>query len=179
MTPTWHSVDWSQTMAGNDEEGDCGEVCLANLVNVLIQPQIVGRTEVERFYTIETGWTAENPASDKGSILEVLIKDWIANGWPSDPTIRPTGYKLFRPKDIRAALAEYVACPCAITLTEDQDCTDAAIGKPAAFGHGVLVVDATPETVTLITWARAVTVSMAWWLAFAKDVYGVELARET
>lgn len=173
---TWHDVDWSKTMGGNDEEGDCGEVACANRVNILIQPLIVGRTEIERFYTIETGWTAENPGSDKGSIMELIIKDWVANGWPSDPTIKPAGYEVFQPKDIGAAVQEYTACPCAITLTADQDFTDAAIDKPGAFGHGVLVVEATPISVTFISWARIIVVSMAWWLAFARQVFGVDLA---
>ena len=176
---TWRDVDWSQTLAGNDREGDCGPVSLANLMDILLYPQVVGRTEVERFYTVATGWTSENPESDKGAILEVLIQDWIANGWPADPLLKPSGYEVFRPKDIVAALAEYQACPTALALPEGQDFTDAALGLPGVYGHAVLVVDASDVEVRFATWGRIVTVSWAWWMEFAREVYGVALTVPT
>lgn len=175
MTP-WPQIDWSQTLAGNDEEGDCGPVSLANLVDLVYGPPLVERTEVERLYTVASGWTAENPGSDNGVVLEALIDDWIANGWPADPTIQPTAKERFAPRDIEAALAKYPACPSAIMLTGDQDFSDTALTKARAFGHAVLVVQAGPDGVRFVTWGRVVLVSRAWWDAFAREVWGVCLA---
>lgn len=172
----WAEIDWSQTIGGNDKFGDCAFVSLANLTDILKTPQVVMDAEIERFYALETGWTPLDPLTDKGAILEAVIKDWCINGWPTDPVWKPTGYETFAPANIAAALDKYVACPCILMLPENEDFTDASLGLPGTMGHAVLVVQASDTEVRFITWGRIVVVSMAWWRKFARTVYGVQLS---
>lgn len=176
MKPHWSAIDWSETMGGNDEEGDCGPVALANLMNLWYAPPLVERVEIERFYTVATGWTAEQPGSDRGSVLEEIIKDWCANGWPADPTMKPEGYKAVRidTANMASGVGRYGALVCAIALPESQDFSDNALSEPGAFGHAVLVVDAAPDGVRIVTWASVRLVSWLWWERFGRQAFGVE-----
>jgi len=175
MTP-YPEIDWSQTMGGNDEEGDCGPVALANLMNLWYGPPLVERTEVERLYTIASGWTSENPGSDRGVILETLIRDWCANGWPADPTVKPAGYEAVSTDQaaLMTGVRRYGALVAAVMLPADQDFSDDALSEPGTFGHAVLVVAADPDGVRLVTWASVRRVSWRWWGRFGRQAFGVE-----
>ena len=142
-------------------------------------PQVVEDVEVERFYTLETGWTAENPGSDKGAILEVVIRDWCANGWPCYPENKPSGYSAISIAEVSLAIARQGGVSAVLMLPPGDDFSDAALSGDTArpANHAVLIVEMTDETVTFVTWAEPQTVSRPWADAFFRAFYEVAPVR--
>jgi hypothetical protein len=180
----WRSIDWAQTLGGNDRYSDCVFVALANFLDVRLAPQIVAEGEIERFYSIETGFEPGVRATDKGAVLEAVLKDWVANGWPSDPTIKPVAYGPISANDMPVAIATSGSVPAWLLLPaapaddeSDWDFSDRAVDNavPGTGAHAVLVVYAA-EAVTFVTWGKAVTVSQLWWRKYAQQAYAVVFA---
>jgi hypothetical protein len=177
----WRDVDWSQTLGGNDRFGDCTFVSLANLIDIIKAPQIVSEGETERFYTVETNWTAENPGSDKGAVLETVIQDWCANGWPSDPVLRPSGYHAITFDQVADALARTDGVPAWLMLPSNADgsgydFTDDALDAEGRYAHAVLIVSFDPFI--FVTWAQPQAVSEAWARRFFMGFYEVDWSAE-
>lgn len=182
MMATWHDVDWSKTLGGNDKYGDCTFVTLANLIDIERAPEIVSEAETERFYTVETGWTAENDGAGTGAALAVVLSDWCANGWPSDPMLKPSGFHAIAFDQIPAWLPTAKGVPAWLMLPEGveegtYDFSDSALLRqaPGVFAHAVLIVDVTGGDLTFITWAAPQTVSLEWAKVYFKGFYVVTL----
>lgn len=173
----WPDIDWSKTMGGNDRFGDCAFVACSNLVDLWRAPQIVSEAEAEYFYNVEAGFNSQDAATDKGAILEQVIRYWCDHGWPGDSTMRPSGYETvpLGQAPLIAAMQRFGAVLAAVELPEDQDFTDDAVidSAPGAFGHAVLVVSADDDGVRLVSWARIVLVSWRWWADYARQAFGI------
>lgn len=171
---------WS--MGGNDRFGDCTAVALANLIDLRMTlagtSQVVGEAEAELLYARETGWTAQNPGSDKGAVLETVIKDFCANGWPSDPLIKPFGYREITFYDLTPVIRRSNAVMAWLMLPldadgESYDFTDGAVARnaPGEFAHAVLVVD---PGLVMVTWAQIQHVSPRWAAKYFKQFFEIE-----
>ena len=178
---TWRDIDWAQTLGGNDRFGDCVFVSLANLVDLLNAPQVVMEAEIERMYSVETGWSAANPASDKGAVLETVIKDWCENGWPADPELKPSGYRPVALDGLRDALTRCQGAPSWIMLPMTADGTgydfsDDAVTRdaPGVGAHAVLVVQADDFGIVFITWGKPQGVSWDWAREYWRGSFEVE-----
>lgn len=180
MQPTWRDATWS--LAGNDQYGDCAFVSLANLLDLRAalagQPFEVGEAEAELFYAREAGFVASRPETDRGAVLEDVIRYWCANGWPADPTCQPSGYREIEPTQIPAALKVYKGLPCWAMLPMrdgEPDFTDAALSLDGTAAHAMLIVDYSADLM-LISWAAPVLVSWRWWYRFGRQAFGIDLA---
>jgi hypothetical protein len=173
--------EWS--LGGNDKFGDCGFVSVCNLIDVVKavggNPQVVGEGEALYFYNKEAGFNSQNPATDRGSVLADVIRYWMENGWPADPTYKPVGFCAIEPVQIHQAVHSLGGAPawCSLPVDAngDPDWSDNAIGTQPADGHAVLIVQSDPESLTLITWAQPVTVSLKWWHVFGCGQFAVRL----
>jgi hypothetical protein len=175
VTVGWASrvPEWS--LGGNDEVGDCVFCTAANYTDLIEAvagtPQTVPDAEVERWYAWETGWTRANPESDKGEVLESMLRHWRDSGNPSDPLDRITEYH--KVTDIPAAIEEFGAVFVSVLLPAGADETEdlSGDGGPGVDGHAMLAVGATDDSIVFVTWGMLRTVSRAWWRRYGVDAY--------
>lgn len=183
MIGYWRQVpEWS--LAGNDRYGDCTFATAANFTDLLTAvngtPEVVPEGEAEYWYAKETGWTAQNPDSDKGEILEKMLQYWLENGNPSDPVDRITSYAPVANEDITVAIERYGACFawCMLPMRgdDDPDLSDDALQNdtPGTAAHAMLIVGTTPKGFVVVTWGEACGVSRAWWYRYGRQQFSVE-----
>lgn len=183
------SVGWSHcvrqwSLGGNDKYGDCAFVAPCNLIDLVKavsgKHEVVGEAEAEFFYRVEAGFNPLNEATDKGETLQKVLQYWCDHGWPADPTYKPEEMWSVTKPQISSAIYALGALPAWCMLPsrdDDPDFSDGAIdmGLAAAYAHAVLLSDATPETITLITWAEKRVVSRRWWDIYGREQFGLLL----
>lgn len=181
----WQNVaEWS--MGGNDKYGDCCFVSLCNLQDLASavegKPFVIGEAEAELFYSREANFDPENSQSDQGAILEDVIQYWCDNGWPSDPTDKPTGWCEITVAQIPMAVDKLYGVPatCLLPMTSVDDdfklFNDTTLHNNPSDGHAILIVGAGPDGYTIVTWAKTINVSYAWWRKFGRKQYAIKLA---
>lgn len=175
------------SLGGNDEVGDCVFCTAANYTDLLEAvngtPQLVPEAEVERWYAWETGWRRDNPASDKGEVLERMLKVWRDQGNPSDPVDRLTGYCAITPGEIHQAVYSLGGVPAWCMLPIDHDIGEDGVWEfgdralsvraPGVEAHAILIVGSSPAGLKVVTWAEIRDVSHAWWAAYGKGQFAV------
>lgn len=141
---------------------------------------VMGDGEVENAAREMEGFDPYIAATDHGQNLEAGL-DWIMKyGWPGDPTLKPANWRAVTVAELPATI-EANGCAmawCVLPLDADgqpYDFSDDAVqrGAEGVYAHAVLVVEATPETVTFITWAAPQIVSAAWWMRYGRGQYAV------
>lgn len=168
--------EWS--LGGNDEVGDCVFCTAANYTDLIKAvagtPQTVPDAEVERWYAWETNWTRANPSSDKGEVLEEMLKHWRDHGNPSDPLDRITGYGPVT--DIPAAIEAFGAVFVSVMLPKDAGDTEdmSGDGGDGVDAHAMLAVGATADSLVFVTWGELRTVSRDWWARYGRESWAVE-----
>lgn len=180
-------VGWSRyvpewSLGGNDKYADCAFVALCNVIDLVTAvngaPELVTEAEAELFYAREAGFSPVDPSSDKGAVLADVIEFWRLHGWPADPELTLRGVWSVAPDQIPEALHLLPGLPawCMLpSLDDDPDFSDGALERraPGIDAHAVLIVDASDETLTLVTWAELRVVSRAWWREYGREVFGV------
>lgn len=180
----WQRVpEWS--LGGNDKFGDCAFVALCNYIDLLTavngDPQLVPEAEAEHFYSVEAGFSPLNSATDKGETLVKILEYWTANGWPGDPTLVPAGWCQIEAAQIHQAVwglgAVYAWVMLPPSGDEGWDFSDAAptAGIAGTGAHAVLVVGSDADSLWIVTWAKVVKVSRAWWAAYGQQCYAIRL----
>lgn len=180
-TDTWRRVAWS--LGGNDQYGDCAFVSCANIADLWAAqngtPWTIGEAECERFYAVEAGFNSQNKTTDKGEILEKVIKYWCENGWPGDSLLKPSGYEAITADQIQTTLAggDGAAAWCVLPINDDgdPDLSDVALRRntPGTAAHAVAIVAVENGGFWIIMWAEPKWVSRAWWNAYGRDCYAV------
>lgn len=176
----WQSVpEWS--LGGNDRYGDCTFVSLCNLIDLVTAangaPELVGEAEAEYFYGREAGFDPNVAATDKGAVLEDVIRFWAEQGWPNDPENKLLGYCAIRPFEIHQAIYSLGAVPAWAMLPADEvgwDFSDAALSVNGTGPHAVLIVESNPTGLKIVTWANVVDVSHMWWGVFGRGQFAVK-----
>lgn len=175
----WQDVDeW--TLGANDKYGDCAFVALCNLQDLLATvkaaPFVIEEGEALYFYNVEAGFNSQDRRTDKGAVLEEVIRYWAEKGWPSDPVDKPLGWCAIRPDEIHLAIQALYGVPawCQLPQEDDNDFSDTALDYTPGDGHAVLIVGSDPTGYTLITWAEPVHVSTAWWHKFGRGQYAIK-----
>lgn len=170
------------SLGGNDKIGDCVFCTSANYTDLMKavngDPQVVPEAEVERWYDWETGHRRDNPASDKGEVLERMLQLWQNIGNPSDPLDRLTGYCAIEPEEIHQAVHSLgaVLAWCMLPSQEDGwDFTDIALSwnAPGTGPHAILIVESNPLGLKLVSWASVYEVSHEWWRAYGRGQFAV------
>lgn len=174
----WRDISpW--VMGENDLFGDCFFVMIANweLCNRDGDPSArMDDGEIEEAYSCMAGFNPMNEATDHGEAITDGFDYLVANGWPSEPTLRPTAWHPVFPKDIPSALAAN-KCLCAwvkLPMKDGEwDLSDDAVkaGVQGTGPHAVLVVEADDDGYWLITWQTARKVSKAWWAAYGQQMF--------
>ncbi len=176
----WQAVrEWS--MGGNDKYGDCAFVSLCNLIDLVTAvngaPELVGEAEAEYFYAQEAGFNSQNPATDKGAVLEDVIRYWSDHGWPSDPTVKPVGWCAIEPDQIHQAIYALGGVPawCVLPVDADgdPDFSDEADPASAVDGHAFLIVGSGPSGYRIVSWAQIYDISHAWAERFIRGQFAV------
>lgn len=171
---------WS--MGGNDRVGDCTYVTLENqddlVTSVNGNPEVMMEAEAERFYTVERGFQPGDKATDVGEVLSKVIDYWATQGWPGDPAFKAKGWCALDPSEIHQAIHSLGCAPAWCMLPQgddDWDFSDLSLRRntPGTGAHAVLLVESGPTMLRLVTWARVVPVSLAWWRTYGRDAYGV------
>lgn len=177
----WRQVSrW--VMGGNDDPnvGDCAFAAIANLhtlvTTVVGDAQVMPDGEVEYAYSQIAGWLPGRPETNHGARLLDVLQYWSAHGWPGDPLLKPVGWAPIAADQIHQAVhslgAVYAWCLLPM-VDEEWSFEDAALGATGEGAHAVLIVGSTPGRLYLVTWAKVVGVSRAWWERFGRDCYAV------
>jgi hypothetical protein len=168
--PNWRSIP-SWCLGANNRFGTCFFAMFGNWL-ALHTGEIMPDGEVENAAREMEGFNPYDRATDHGEMMQAGIDYILANGWPGDPTLKPARVDGIDPAGVVAAVQRYGCGFAGLALPPDQDFSDAALSEQGTEGHAVFVVEATPDQVTFITWAYPQTVSMAWWLRFARQLFG-------
>ena len=169
MTPNWRAKSWC--MGANDRFGTCFYAMAGNWLSFYTD-EIMSDGEIENAARVMERFSAYDPSSDHGILMQQGIDYILANGWPGDPMLKPDRVDVQDPAAIVATVRRYDCAFIGLALPEDQDFSDAALGQEGVSGHAVFGVEATPDAVTFITWQRPQVVSMAWWRRFARQSFG-------
>lgn len=166
-------------MGGNDRYNDCVWPSLANLHDTVTavngHPEVMSEAECEYFYARETGFTPLDKSTDKGAVQRRVIEDWCAHGWPGDDTLKPLGWCDVRPDEIPVAIHMLGGVPFWMMLpllrpgVYDFQSTD----LPGEYAHAAFFSGATWNTLSFVTWASEVTVTMEWARKYVKEAFGV------
>jgi hypothetical protein len=167
-------------LGANDQFGTCAFVSCANHV-ILLGKGVMSDGEILNAAREIEGLNDQDPSTDRGENMEALFGYIQANGWPGDSTLTISEWSKVDLADVAATIAQRQACPSWLMLPmmadgSDFDFSDDAVFRGAAGGpaHAVCVVEADGRNLTMITWARPVTVSMSWAQAYFRCCYDVE-----
>lgn len=179
----WERVPaWS--LGGNDRYGDCTFVSLCNLIDLVTavngRSELVGEAEAEYFYSREAGFSPLDPATDKGAILEDVIRFWAEQGWPNEPTNKLVGWCAIGPDEIHQAVHSLGAVPAWCELPHFEDGGEWIFGDEALADnlvgvgpHAILIVESNPLGLRLVSWASVYEVSHEWWHAYGRGQFAV------
>ena len=163
----------------NDEFGTCAFAAVGNHA-VLLGKGVMSDGEILNAAHWIEGLNDQDKSTDRGENVETLL-NWIkTNGWPGDQTFTIASWSKVPMDEVAATIASRGAAESWLYLPMatdgiNYDFTDGALARnaPGVYAHAVLVVKATPEEVTFITWARPQSVSRAWAEKYFQAFYDV------
>lgn len=178
---TWRDVpEW--VMGANDRFGVCSFVACANHI-VMLGKGVMGEGEVLNAARVIEGLNDQDPSTDHGERMEDLFRYIQQNGWPGDSTLTINSWRPVPLTDLRAVIAKRQAAPCWMMLPKTEDGTDFDFSDDATFrgargeaSHAVCLVECDGRNLTMITWARPVTVSVSWAQCYLRQAYDIEWA---
>lgn len=177
MTP-WRDVK-SWCLGENDTWGTCWFAMLGNAL-VLETGEVMSDGEILNAAREIEGLNDQDRSTDRGEAMEAGFRYVQKNGWPGDASLTIASWT--PTSDLAATIQRRGYAMCGIALPDSADgdgydFSDNAMARkaPGVHGHAILVVEAVPGSVTFITWGAPQTVSSAWWDAYARQTYEVEL----
>lgn len=170
---SWHDIKkWC--LGENDRWGSCWFAGIGNwdiLHGGIPMPDV----EIESAARAMEGWSSRDPSTDHGMNMEAGFTRLVAEGWPGNPMLRPMSWS--RTNDFAATIRDH-RCALAWCMLPrgpagDWDLTNQAVRTEAEpeGGHAILLVQATPEWITMITWGEPRIVSVGWWSIYGRDCY--------
>lgn len=184
----WCIGENTVTEDGADGFGTCWLAMIGNLWALITTrngtPEVMSDGEIEY---ADHQWTGFNPldrSTDRGLALVTMMRDWMRDGWPGQPTLIPRAWCALTRDQI--ALGVYLfGAVCAWVMLpmpgDDPDWSDNALARktPGTAAHAVLIVEHSPGRYWLITWGEAIAVSEAWLAEYGRGYFGVLLDQWT
>jgi hypothetical protein len=178
-------TDWG--MMGNDHVGDCtvaaaGHAILAWTAETDATPIAMSTGEALAAYAAITGYTPDDPASDRGAYCAEVLGYWAVSGLavPGGGPDTLSGAAAFPPADLaslRRAVAEFgvvyagLALPLSAASEEVWQSTRDAPGSWG--GHCVALVGYDAEGPVAVSWGALKRMSWAFWQTYAEEAYAL------
>lgn len=182
VSPDAPGVDAGVTfqMFGNDDLPDCTIAAIGNFLD--LKWYHAGKRDVWPIGAAERMFDLVPPGDRaEGRALLDVLNWWLANGLPDDPLDRPAGFYRVDFSDLAKGINACDAVYTRVLLPmnaagDDWDWSDdaARAGRPGVGSHCVLALACDARTVRLASYGTRITVSRAWWSAYAQDeAYGI------
>lgn len=182
MTDYWREVpEWC--LGENNTFGTCFLAMAGNLHALVTavngHPEVMSDGEIEYADHAMTGFNPLDPRTDVGMSVQGMLDYWLRNGWPGEPTLKPLHYAPVKNDQLMNVCRVYgAACTWAMlpkSHAGQWDFSDAAIRNksPGVGGHAMLMVDANPSIVRLVSWKEVKVVSREWWDAYGGGQFAV------
>jgi hypothetical protein len=175
----WRDVPQFCHQGEDDQFGLCFWAMCGNHA-VLQDRGVMPVGEIENAAREMEGFNPYIEATDRGESLEAGFRYIHENGWPGDPTLTISAWSKVPLVDVGNVILRRGACEAWAMLPmnmagDDYDFSDGAVLRDAlgAYAHAILIVEATPYGLTIITWGRSQWVPMVWARKYFRDCYEV------
>lgn len=172
------------TESGEPGFGTCFLAMIGNLWAIITtrngSPEIMTNGEIEYADSKWTGFNPSDRSTDRGLAVITTLRDWMRDGWPGQPSLRPRALCTLSRDQIPMGIYLFAAV-CAWVLLPfnagEIEWTDEALrlGLAGTGPHAVLIVESSPGVYWLVSYEMAIEVSEAWLARYGRGYFGVLL----